>query len=208
VPADSEPHGADDVLDYRPTPVIDLLKQRRAVVGVLVVTLAAGLGLGFLTGRHAAGSATPATKTVVHEVTAPPPSPTSGPYDQLIGTGARCSVQRGRQLQLGLEVRNELNAPITLANVRVPYTTGDQLRPVSSARGACGQLPDSDSGIEGYRLAVAATVWLSVTVDVLTDCPTPLHLTFLLSYTQAGQRATATVDGFPDLAGVPYTGCH
>jgi hypothetical protein len=218
VPDESEPRfvdenlgrsgdASDDVLDHRPTPVIDLLQQRRVLVGVLVVTLAAGLGLGFLAGRRGAGSGTAATQTVVHEVTAPPPAPSSGPFDQLIGL-ARCSVQKGHQLQLGLDVRNELDAPVVLTNVRVPYTTGDQLRPVSTARGACGQLPGSDTGIANFQLAVGASVWLTVTVDVLTDCPTPLHLTFLLSYTRAGQRATTTLDGFSDLDGVPYTGCR
>jgi hypothetical protein len=51
-------------------------------------------------------------------------------------------------------------------------------------------------------------VWLTATVDVLTDCPAPLHLTLLLSYTHNGRPATTTLDGFPDLGGVPYTGCH
>ena len=47
-----------------------------------------------------------------------------------------------------------------------------------------------------------------VTFDALIDCPTPLHLSFVLSYTQAGHPATTDLDGFPDLGGVPYTGCH
>jgi hypothetical protein len=200
--------GPDDVVDHRPTPVVDLLKQRLVLVGLLVVTLAVGIGLGFLSGKHAAGSGAPATKTVLREVTVPRPAPSSGPLNQLVGSGARCSVQKGHQLQLGVEVRNELDVPVTLTRARVPYAAGDQLRPVSSARGACGELPGSDNGIEGYHLAVGAPVWLTVTVDVLTECPTPLHLTILLSYTQGAQSATTMLDGFPDLGGVPYTGCH
>jgi hypothetical protein len=200
--------GPDDVVDHRPTPVVDLLRQRRVLVSVLVVTLAVGIGLGFLSGKHVSGSEAPATTTVVREVTAPRPAPSSGPFNELIGTSARCSLQRGHQLQLGVEVRNELDVTVTLASVRVPYAAGDQLRPVGSARGACGELPGSDNGIEGYQLAVGTSVWLTVTVDVLTDCPTPLHLTILLSYTKSGQPATTTLDGFPDLGGVPYTGCH
>ncbi len=200
--------GTDDVVDHRSTPVVDLLRRRRVLVGVLVVTLAVGIGLGFLSGKHAAGSGAAATKTVVREVTAPRPAPSSGPFNALIGTGARCSAQQGHQLQLGVEVRNELDVPVTLDGVRVPYAAGDQLRPVGSARGACGELAGSDNGVEGYEVAVGAPVWLTVTVDVLTDCPGPLHLTILLSYEQAGQSATTSLAAFPDLGGVPYTGCH
>jgi hypothetical protein len=86
---------------------------------VLLVTLATGIGLGFLSGKHAARSA-PAPQTVVREVTVPRPPRSSGPFNQLLGTGARCSVQKGHQLQLGLEVRNELDVPVTLGGVRVP----------------------------------------------------------------------------------------
>jgi hypothetical protein len=177
------------------------------LVGVLVVTLAAGVGLGYLSGKHAVGSGAPAPKPVVRTLTARP-APSSGPFNQLLETGPRCSDQKGHQLQLGVEVRNELDVPVTLARVRVPHAAGDQLRPLGSARGACGELPGSDDGIEGYQLGVGASVWLTVTVDVLTDCPGPLHLTILLSYTQAGQPATTSLGGFPDLGGVPYTGCH
>jgi hypothetical protein len=130
VPDESEPRfvensdrgsgaGPDEMVDHRPTPVVDLLRHRRVLVGVLVVTLAVGIGLGFLSGKHTTRSGTSATKTVVRTVTARP-APSSGPYNQLIGTGARCSVQNGHQLQLGLEVRNELDAPVTLASMRVP----------------------------------------------------------------------------------------
>jgi hypothetical protein len=201
------PAGPDDVLDHRPKPVVELLTQRRVLAVVLVATLAVGLGLGFLSGKHAAGSA--ATKTVVREVTAPPPAPSSGPFDQLIGL-AHCSVQSGHQLQLGVEVRNELDVPVTLTSLGASdAAAGGQLRPVGSARGACGELPGCcDTDIAGYRLAVGASVWLTITLDVLTDCPWPLHLTFELSYTQAGRPATTAVGGFPDLGGVPYTGCH
>jgi hypothetical protein len=188
--------------------VIDLPRQPRVLVGLLVATLAGGIGLGYLSGKHAAGSGAPATTTVVREVTAPRAAPSSGPFDQLVETGARCSVQNGHQLQLGLELRNDLDAPVTLARLRVPYAAGDQLRPVGTARGVCGELLGPDTSIAGYHLAVGASVWLTATVDVLTDCPAPLHLTLLLSYTHNGRPATTTLDGFPDLGGVPYTGCH
>ena len=117
-------------------------------------------------------------------------------------------MQKGHQLQLGVEVRNELDVPVTLVGVRVPYTPGDYLRPDGSVRGPCGELPGADNSINGYHLPVGASVWLTVTVDVLTGCPTPYHLAILLDYTQNGHAATTMPDGSPDLGGVPYTGCH
>ncbi len=215
--------GSQDVADHGPTSVVDLLGRRRVLVGVLIVTLA--VALGFLAGR-AAGSGAPAAKTAARQVTATVtavrqvtatktvvrqvtsrPAPSS-PFNELIGTGARCSAQNGHQLQLGVEVRNEFDVPVTLVGVRVPFAAGDELRPVRTALGACGQLPGSDNSINGYRLAEGASVWFTVTVDVLIDCPAPLHLTIPLDYSQSGHAATTKLYGFPDLGGVPYTGCH
>jgi hypothetical protein len=151
--------GADpaDLTSHRPTSAVDQLGYRRTVIGVLIVTLA--VVLGFLAGK-ATGSGAPAaktvrrvtstqtvvrpvtsTQTVVHQVTAPQPTPSSGPFNQLIGTGARCSVQKGHQLQLFVEVRNELDVPVTLVGVRVPYAPGDDLRPVGSVLGPADSYP-------------------------------------------------------------------
>jgi hypothetical protein len=190
------------------------LGYRRTLIGVLIVTMA--VVLGFLAGK-ATGSGAPAakivrqvtaTRTIVRQVAAPKPTPSSGPFNQLIGTGARCSLQKDHQLQLGDEVRNGLDGPVTLVAVRVPYAAGDELRPVGSIRGPCGQLPGVDDGITGYRLAVGASVWLTATVDVLTGCPAALHVTILLDYTENGLIHTAMLGDFPDLGDVPYTGCH
>ena len=181
---------------------------------MLIVTLA--VALGFLAGR-AAGSGAPAktavrqvttTQTVTSQVTAAPPTPSSGPFNQVIGTGNRCSMQKGNQLQLGVEVQNELDVPITLIGVHVPYATGDELRPIGSTRGACGQLPGADNSITGYPVAVGALVWVTVTIDVLTDCPAAAHLTIMINYSRNGQPATTLIGDFPDLGDVPYTGCR
>jgi hypothetical protein len=42
---------------------------------------------------------------------------------------------------------------------------------------------------------------------VLVACPGPLPVGIDLAYTRAARHATASVLGFPDLGGVPYTGC-
>ena len=216
--------GSQDVTGHRPTRVVDQPGYRRTLIGVLIVTMA--VVLGFLAGK-ATGSGAPAAKTVseltatrtivrpvtatqtiVRHVTAPKPTPSAGPFNQLIGTGSRCSLQKDHQLQLGDQVRNELDGPVTLVGVKVPYAAGDELRPVGSERGPCGQLPGVDNGITGYHLPVGASVWLTVTVDVLTGCPAALHVTILLDYTQNGHAGTAMLADFPDLGDVPYTGCH
>ena len=213
-----------DVTGHRPTRVADQLGYRRTLIGVLIVTMA--VVLGFLAGK-ATGSGAPAAKKSAKSPRpgpstsrsprprplsdrSPPPQPTpsSGPFNQLIGTGARCSLQKDHQLALGDEVRNGLDGPVTLIGVRVPYAAGDELRPVGSVRGPCGQLPGVDNSIAGYHLPVGASVWLTVTVDVLTGCPAALHLTILLDYTQNGLIRTAMLADFPDLGDVPYTGCH
>jgi len=62
-------------------------------------------------------------------------------------------------------------------------------------------LPGPDNGINGYLLAVGASVWLTVTVVVLTGCQTPLHLTILLNYGQTGLAATTMLEAFSDLGG-------
>ncbi len=211
----------DDVGAQASPSGVDLLGPRRVLIGVLIVALA--VALGFFAGKTAGSSAraTPAvvpqvtaTQTVLNQVTTTQTitaqATVSRPVlsgNRLIGTGARCSLQNGQQLQLGVEVRNEFDAPLTLVSMQVRTPMGG-LRPVSNVRGPCGELPGSDSGINGYVLAVGASVWLTVTVDVLTGCPTALPLTMQLDYTENGHAATTMPNGFPDLGGVPYTGCH
>ena len=48
-------------------------------------------------------------------------------------TGARCSAQVGRQLQLGIEVTNGLQVPVTLSRLGATFPMGG-LRFVTSAR--------------------------------------------------------------------------
>jgi hypothetical protein len=194
--------GADDVVDHRPRSVVDRLGQRRMLAGLLIATLAVGIGVGFFSGRHAARSGAPATTTVVRSVT-----PSSGPFDQVISTGARCSAQIGHQLQLGVEVRNELTVPVKLIDARTALPMGG-FRLTGTVRGACGMLPGADDTIDGYELAVGAAVWLTVRLEVLVACPTPLPVQISLRYVQAGHNETAIVGGFPDLGGVPYSGCR
>jgi hypothetical protein len=134
-----------------------------AILGVagLIVGLAAGYGLGYgrlvragqpsgVTAAHAAPSATPAPP-------APPGSSVQGgnfgAYAPGLGiagfagtvidqTAGACSVQHGRELQLGLEVINLSGTTVTLGQVR-PVLPMAGLRAVSQQWAPCDAISPS-----------------------------------------------------------------
>ena len=214
-----------------------------AILGIagLVVGLAAGYALGY---RHPGQAAPPPRATaagtvlpVVAGPTAPPGLAASadgpGAYSsslsiagpsELAQTGGACSVQRGWDLQLGVELINLSGTAVTLGQVRSILPLGG-LRPVSQQWGPCGEISSSwqTSGggsfvfiksstgeVEGGSSTVLApygTAWLSVTFRVLVACPVPLPVQFRVSYQENGRTGTAQLPGFPDLGQVTYTGC-
>jgi hypothetical protein len=148
----------------------------------------------------------------------------------LVQSGGVCSIQHGRELQLGVEVMNLSDVPVTLGEVTPVLPLGG-LRMVSRQWAPCGALvptwqggnggmtvfvqPSSGtvqltSPAPGGPLAVPpnGTAWLSVTFQVKVACPKPLPVQFTVSYLQAGQIHTAQLPGFPDLGQVAYTGCQ
>jgi hypothetical protein len=115
-----------------------------------------------------------------------------------------CSVQSGRELQLGVQVTNQSAGPIGLGTFRTVLPLGG-LKVVSQKWAPCGaigavQVPDT--------LGPGESTWLSVTVRVLVACPAPLPVQFAVVYTYAGKAATVNLPGFVDLGQVPYTGCR
>ena len=52
------------------------------------------------------------------------------------------------------------------------------------------------------------TAWFTVTFQVLVACPSPLPVQFTLSYQGATAPGTASLQGFPDLGQVSYSGCR
>jgi hypothetical protein len=120
---------------------------------------------------------------------------------QDIGT---CSVQSGRELQLGVQVTNRSAEPIGLGRIRTVLPLSG-LKVVSQQWAPCGaigavQVPDT--------LGPGDSTWLSVTVQVLVACPAPIPVQFAVGSTYAGEAATVYLPGFPDLGDVPYTGCR
>jgi hypothetical protein len=220
-----------------------------AVAG-LVVGLAAGYALGY---RHPGQAARPSQATpsratdagAVPSVVAgfaapvyPPPAPGGPAYSSNLGiarlsglaqTGGACSLQRGRELQVGVEVINLSGTPVTLGQAR-PILPHGGLRLVSQQWAPCGALSPSWQAADGGMIVFVkssagvvevgsappgsaavlppnGTAWLSATFRVLVGCPSPLPVQFSVRYQENGRGDTAQLAGFPDLAQVTYTGC-
>lgn len=171
----------------------------RGAAILLAVGLIIGLAAGYATGHRQAPRNASA-----------PPTPSSGPASPVFadglaltqGTGT-CSVQSGRELQLGVQVTNQSAGPIGLGTFRTVLPLSG-LKVVSQKWAPCGaigavQVPDT--------LGPGESTWLNVTVRVLVACPAPIPVQFAVGYTYAGEAATVDLPGFPDLGQVPYTGC-
>jgi hypothetical protein len=172
----------------------------RGAVILLAVGLIIGLAAGYVTGYRQAPRNASA-----------PPTPSAGPASPLPAPGlaltqdtGTCSVQSGRELQLGVQVTNQSAEPVGLGRIRTVLPLSG-LKVVSQQWAPCGaigtvQVPDI--------LGPGDSTWLSVTVQVLVACPAPIPVQFAVGYTYAGEAATASLPGFPDLGQVPYTGCR
>lgn len=218
-----------------------------AVLGIagLLIGLAAGYALGDRHGGQvvrplqptATSAAAPGAASSAVAVGQPPASggsPNSSNLGTLglialVQTGRECSVQQGRNLQLGVEVINLSATPVTLGQVKPILPVGG-LRLVSQQWAPCGALsssasagnsatiiyltPSTGATAGGGAIAAGAAVlpqgaaaWLSATFRVQVACPGPLPVQFKISYQENGQTVTAQLPGFSDLSQVPYTGC-
>ena len=215
-------------------------------VAVLIVGLAAGYALGY---RHL-GHAVRPSRTAAAGVVSPQaaagfaaavdtPAPRDGPqYPSNLGgavlsglaqTGGACSVQQGRELQVGVEVINLSKAAVTLDRVRLVLPRGG-LHLVSQQWAPCGALSPTWQAADGGMIVIFkssggaveagsatpggaavlppdGTAWLSATFRVPVACPSPLPVQFNVSYEENGRTDTAQLAGFPDLEQVTYTGC-
>ena len=230
-----------------------------AVLGVagLIVGLAVGYALGYRhpggavppraqsspaqsspAGPAAASAAVPSTAAGFAAPAYPPPAPGGPAYSTNLGTaelsglaqtGGACSVQRGQELQVGVEVINLSDTAVTLGQVRTLAPRGG-LRLVSQQWAPCGALSASWAAADGGMIVYVksstgvvevgsatpgdaavlppnGTAWLSVTFRVLVACPSSLPVQFKVGYRESGRADTAQLAGFPDLGQVSYTGC-
>ena len=168
--------------------------------------LVAGVAAGYAAGaRHAGERAAPPSPS--RAVT--PAKPFSAGGFPLSQSGPQCSVQTGRELQVGLQITNLSPAAVRLRRVEVVLPLGG-LRVTSQAWGPCGELPASGQAPAGTfppTLRRGASAWFTVTFQVLVGCPQPQPVQFTLDYDQQGRPAAIRLPGFPDLGQVPYSGC-
>jgi len=172
-----------------------------------VVALVAGLAVGYAVGaRHPGEHAAPPLPSRA----AAPAAPFSAGGFPLSQSGPRCSVQTGRELQVGLQITNLSSAAVRLRRVEVVLPLGG-LKVISKAWGPCGELQASGQALGGIRppaLGRGASSWFTVTFQVLVRCPRPLPVQFTINYDQQGRPAAIRLPGFPDLGQVPYSGCR
>jgi hypothetical protein len=182
------------------------------------VTLVAGLAVGYAVGHgqgqgtvaapgkpsaaagHARGDAGSGTIVAV----APSASGGVGPaLTQIPGT---CSVQAGRNLELGIHVTNQSGETVLLASVKaVPLMPG-MLKVLSWRWDPCGF--DNDGIVpETVALGPGETTWVTAVVQPLIACPAPAPLQFQVTYSVNSKQSTASLPGFPDLSAVRYSGC-
>ena len=179
----------------RSGPLFASWRSARPALSVVIALVVGGVA-GYLTGS---GRSSPALAPT------PESSFDASGTSVVVGTGARCSSQQGTTLQIGLEVANRSTKPVTLDQITVALPLGG-LHTVSSSWSACGQLDPRD-GREPLHLGPVATAWLSMTFDVLEQCPAPLPVLFTVEYSFQGQVKQDDVGGFRDLGEVPYDRC-
>jgi len=188
------------------------------------ILLAVGVVIGLTAGYAAWSHQAPRNASASPTASASPAPPVPAPAPQIVikgtaiqGTGSvftdglaltqdtgTCSVQSGRELQLGVQVTNTSTEPMVLSRIRTMFPLSG-LKVVSQQWAPCGAI----GAVQGpVALEPGNSTWFSVTVQVLVACPAPLPVQFTVNYTYAGQAAIVSLPGFPDLGQVPYTGCR
>ena len=187
--------------------------------GILAaVTLAIGLAVGYVVGHGqgrgavaapgkpaaSAGQASGGVASGIIVTMAPPASIDFGPA--LTEDPGTCSVQVGRDLELGIPVTNQSGETVLLESVKpVPLVPG-LLKVLSWRWDPCGF--DND-GIIPHTIALGPgeTTWVTAVVKPLVTCPGPAPLQFQVTFSINGQQSTLNLPGFPDLSAVRYSGC-
>jgi hypothetical protein len=168
--------------------------------------LLAGLAIVYAVGaQHPAEPAAPPSPSRA----VAPAEPFSAGGFPLSQSGPQCSVQAGRELQVGVQIMNLSPAAVRLRRLEVVLPLGG-LRVISQVWGPCGELPlarQAPTSILPPALGQGASSWFTVTFQVLVRCPQPLPVQFTLDYGQQGHPAAIRLPGFPDLSQVPYSGC-
>ena len=211
VPDGDGPGAGDDVLELggRRRQVPRWWPPSAATTVLGAVALLGGLAAGYAAGaRHTGDHAVRPSPSPSRA--AAPAAPFSAGGFPLSQSGPQCSVQAGRELQVGLQITNLSPAAVRLRRTEVVLPLGG-LRVTSQAWGPCGELPANGrapGSVLSPTLGRGASSWFTVTFQVLVRCPKPLPVQFTVDYDQQGRAAAIRLPGFPDLGQVPYSGCR
>jgi hypothetical protein len=183
------------------------------------VTLAIGLAVGYAAG-HGQGRGTVAAPekpaapagqasggvTSGTIVAAAPPASIGFSGPALTEDPGTCSVQAGRDLELGIPVTNQSGETVLLESVKpVPLVSG-MLKVLSWRWDPCGF--DNDGIVpDTVALGPGETTWVTAVVRPLVACPAPAPLQFQVTYSVNSRKSTFNLPGFPDLGAVHYSGC-
>ena len=183
------------------------------------VTLATGLAAGYAVGHsQGPGAATASPKPAAsagqapggaasQTITAVAPPASIGFFPALTEDPGTCSVQAGRDLELGIPVTNQSGETVLLESVKpVPPVSG-MLKVLSWRWDPCGF--DNDGIVpDTVALGPGETIWVTAVVQPLVACPGPAPLRFQVTYSVNSQKRTSSLPGFPDLSAVHYSGCQ
>jgi len=183
-----------------------LVLVRESTLEVTLGALAIGLVAGFVGGRVSAHHAHHGHPAAAKSARTPGVTPTT-PVDvpPVVFTGNSCGVQRGMNLQLGIEILNQSKKAVTLGKVLPTFPLGG-LHMITSGLGTCGEIPLA-SPFTKPVLGPGMTGWVTATVSVKVRCPQPLPVGFMVSYAQFGRSSATVLNGFPDLSQVAYRNC-
>jgi hypothetical protein len=202
--APSEPDGGDVITGRTPRPPLRWSLRPSWLAGLLLVALAAGLCIGYAV--HGDKRITTTGPSGFPSTSGSPAGSVLAEFPSLQATGNMCSGQpdQSHRLMVGVEITNGAPRPIVLSDVKGVFPLGG-LRVVDTQVGACDNT--STQHVAGHLFEPSATVWISLTLDVLVRCPGPLPVSFQVDYTIDGAAGTQEVHGFSDLGNVPYPGC-
>jgi hypothetical protein len=198
-----------------PPPAVRYPPRRYMIVGLSALVLVFALGV--------------ATGYQVRAPSRQPPVQQSAPLGRVsMVAGARCAMQVGTSLWLGVEVLNDGPGQVVLQSVRVRLPVpGGVGQPANVMWAACGQLSpvvvpfgapvvvpfgaqQVQSGVAAagqLKLAERATLWVSAVFPVTVGCPGPYPVLFALTYADTTGTISESDLGFNDLGGVAYTAC-
>ena len=186
-------------------------RPSRAAGILAVVTLLAGLAVGYAIGNRPGGPAraTPGPSAARSAASSAHPPladiPLAGPA--LTEEPGTCSTQVGDDLELGIPVTNISAQTVLLQSAQPVAGVPGLLKVLSWSWAPCGF--DGDGIIpDTVELGPGETTWLTATVRPLVACPGPAPLQFRVSYSVNRQRSSFTLPGFSDLSAVRYSGCQ